>query len=101
MRHQFLFLLLCATFSFVVVDSQQALSPETFNNEKAIIFKANDGQKTDVFEGFIMAAENRNNAQPRKIRISYVRFSAVSTKKGSPIIYLAEGPDGSGIATAK
>jgi pimeloyl-ACP methyl ester carboxylesterase len=101
MRHQFLFLLLCATFSCVAVDSQKALSPETFNNEKAIIFTANDGQKTDAFEGFIMVAENRNNAQSRKIRINYVRFPATSTKKGSPIIYLAGGPGGSGIATAK
>jgi pimeloyl-ACP methyl ester carboxylesterase len=101
MRHQFLFLLLCATFSCVAIDSQQALSPETFNNEKAIIFKANDGQETDAFEGFIMVAENRNNDQSRNIRINYVRFPATGTKKGSPIIYLAGGPGGSGIATAK
>jgi pimeloyl-ACP methyl ester carboxylesterase len=101
MRHQFLFLLLCATFSCIAVDSQPALFTKTFNNEKAIIFKANDGQETDAFEGFIMVAENRNNAQSRKIRINYVRFPATGTKKGSPIIYLAGGPGGSGIATAK
>jgi pimeloyl-ACP methyl ester carboxylesterase len=101
MRHQFLFLLLCATFSCVAVDSQKTLSPEIFNNEKAIIFKANDGQETDAFEGFIMVDENRNNAKSRKIRINYVRFPATGTKKGSPIIYLAGGPGGSGIATAK
>jgi pimeloyl-ACP methyl ester carboxylesterase len=85
----------------VAVDSHQTHFTKTFTNEKAIIFKANDGQETDAFEGYIMVAENRNNAQSRKIRINYVRFPATGTKKGSPIIYLAGGPGGSGIATAK
>ena len=101
MRHQFFFLLLCTTFSCIAAKSDQEVVPKTFKNEKAIIFKTNDGQEADAFEGFIMVAENRNNAKSRKIRINYVRFPAADTTTGSPIIYLAGGPGGSGIGTAK
>lgn len=101
MRHQFLLLLLCATFSCFAAENDQKLVPKTFKNEQAIIFKANDGQETDAFEGFIMVEENRNNSQSRKIRINYLRFPALGTTTGSPIIYLAGGPGGSGIGTAK
>lgn len=100
MRHQFLFLLICATFSCAAVKQQQHAST-TFKNEKAIVFKANDGQETDAFEGFILVDENRNKANSRKIRINYVRFPATGKVTGSPIIYLSGGPGGSGIGTAK
>jgi pimeloyl-ACP methyl ester carboxylesterase len=101
MRHQFFLLLLCATFSCIAAQNDQEVVPRTFKNEKAIIFKANDGQETDAFEGFIMVTENRNNSKSRNIRINYVRFPATGTKAGPPIVYLAGGPGGSGIGTAK
>lgn len=107
MRHQFFLLLLCAMFSCIAAQNDQKDGSEhsehskKFKNEKAIIFKANDGQETDAFEGFIMVSENRNNSQSRNIRINYVRFPAIGTTTGSPIIYLAGGPGGSGIGTAK
>ena len=101
MRHQFFLLLLCATFSCIAAQNDQEVVPRTFKNEKAIIFKANDGQETDAFEGFIMVTENRNNSKSRNIRINYVRFPATGTKVGPPIVYLAGGPGGSGIGTAK
>ena len=101
MRHQFLILLLCAVFSCITSANNQSIPAKTFNNEKPIVFKANDGQVTDAFEGHIMVTENRNNPDSRKIRINYVRFPSTGKKQGSPIIYLSGGPGGSGIGTAK
>lgn len=99
MRYPFFFLFLCTTFNCIAED--QDVNAKTFKNEKAIIFKANDGQETDAFEGSILVSENRNNAESRKIRINYVRFPALGKVTGSPIIYLSGGPGGSGIGTAK
>lgn len=76
-------------------------SSDEIKNERPIIFKANDGQEVDAFEGHLMVTENRGSAKSRKIRINYVRFPATGKKTGAPIIYLAGGPGGSGIATAK
>ncbi|BDX06189.1 alpha/beta hydrolase [Planctobacterium marinum] len=70
-------------------------------SEQAIEFKANSGDSTDAFEGFIMVPENRNNPDSRKIRVNYVRFPSTSDNPGHPIVYLSGGPGGSGIATAK
>lgn len=71
------------------------------NNEEAIHFKADSGESTDAFQGFIMVPENRKNPESRQIRVNYVRFPSTSKNPGSPIVYLAGGPGGSGIATAK
>ena len=70
-------------------------------SERAIEFKANSGESTDAFEGFIMVPENRNNPDSREIRVNYVRFPSTSDNPGYPIVYLSGGPGGSGIATAK
>lgn len=72
-----------------------------FPNEKDIEFKSDAGEVTSAFEGFIMVPENRNNPDSRQIRVNYVRFPATGKEKGNPIIYLAGGPGGSGIGTAK
>ncbi|SDE25736.1 alpha/beta hydrolase [Kordiimonas lacus] len=69
--------------------------------EKAIQFEARGADPVAAFEGELMVPENRSNADSRMIPIRYVRFPATGEKKGPPIIYLAGGPGGSGIATAK
>ncbi|MEM9938248.1 MAG: alpha/beta hydrolase [Pseudomonadota bacterium] len=48
-----------------------------------------------------MVPENRSNPDSRMIRLEYVRFPATGETAGSPIVYLAGGPGGSGINTAK
>ncbi|MFT5550480.1 MAG: pimeloyl-ACP methyl ester carboxylesterase [Candidatus Azotimanducaceae bacterium] len=101
MRYPLFLLLLCATFTCIAAKNDQQVVSNIYKNEKEIIFKANDGQETNAFEGFIMVFENRNNTKSRKIRINYVRFPATGATTGSPIIYLAGGPGGSGIGTAK
>ena len=69
--------------------------------EKAITFKERGGQTVDAFEGSIMVLENRNKPGSREIPVKYVRFPATTDNPGSPIIYLAGGPGGSGIRTAR
>lgn len=76
-------------------------SVRSYGSETAIQFSANSGEKTDAMAGHLPVPENRHNPDSRMIRINYVRFPATGVKKGPPIIYLAGGPGGSGIATAK
>lgn len=72
-----------------------------YKNETAIVFETMDGQTTDAFEGFIEVPENRSKTGSRMIRVTYVRFPATGMASGYPIIYLAGGPGGSGIQTAR
>lgn len=70
-------------------------------NETEIIFEADSGEKVRAFRGSFDVLENRNNSKSRKIPINYVRFPAIGERSGPPIVYLAGGPGGSGIRTAK
>lgn len=70
-------------------------------NETAITFEAGSGEKVAAMQGSFEVPENRSNAQSRKIPINYVRFPATGENAGPPIVYLAGGPGGSGIRTAK
>jgi pimeloyl-ACP methyl ester carboxylesterase len=45
--------------------------------------------------------ENRTRQNSKTIAISFIRFKSTNPNPGSPIVYLAGGPGGSGIATAK
>ena len=69
-----------------------------YSGETEIVFE-NDGQKVQAFEGSIEVPENRNNPDSRLIRVHYLRFPATGNQAGSPVIYLAGGPGGSGIST--
>ncbi|MCG7533618.1 alpha/beta hydrolase [Pseudoalteromonas sp. OOF1S-7] len=79
----------------------QEQPPLVYDNEQAITFKTQDNQQVAAFSGFVTVPENRNQADSRDIRIHYVRFPATTKTPGSPIIYLAGGPGGSGIKTAE
>jgi len=68
---------------------------------KTITFESGDGQKVEAFKGVFSVPENRTKNNSRQIDIHYVRFPATGKKSGYPIVYLAGGPGGSGIATAK
>lgn len=101
MNFKYLIVTLLACVGSSLFTYAHAADQQTYENETAIVFKANDGQTSDAYEGFIWVPENRNNPDSRLIKISYVRFPSKAQNKGSPIIYLAGGPGGSGIATAK
>lgn len=102
------------TASFALLLNQQAVASEditgdalanaasinqslTYPNEQPIVFE-NDGIKVDAFEGSIQVLENRSDKNSRLIPVHYLRFPSTSTQPGSPIIYLAGGPGGSGIS---
>ena len=69
--------------------------------ERQIMFAAQSGEKVEAFEGSFSVPENRSNTKSRMLTLHYVRFPSTAKKPGSPIIYLAGGPGGSGIDTAK
>lgn len=80
--------------------SFDSIATNVFSNEKEIVFKSGD-QSVVAYEGSIQVLENRNNKDSRTIPLTYVRFPATGTTKGSPIVYLSGGPGGSGISTAQ
>lgn len=73
--------------------------------ESAIQFQADGQAAVAAFAGQLQVPENWSNESSRKITLHYVRFPATqagaSGKAGAPIVYLAGGPGGSGIQTAK
>lgn len=69
--------------------------------EEPTVFTANSGDSVDAFKGSITVPENRSNLSSRQIPLAYVRFPATSAEADPPIVYLAGGPGGSGIETAK
>jgi pimeloyl-ACP methyl ester carboxylesterase len=64
-------------------------------------FEAGNGSKVEAERGFLTVPENRQNPNSRLIQIAFVRFKSTSPNPKSPIVYLAGGPGGSGIGTAR
>lgn len=69
--------------------------------EDPITFTSQDGASVEAFQGVFSVPENRANPHSRMIEIGYVRFPALEDATGSPIVYLAGGPGGSGTGTAR
>ncbi|MFL6468280.1 MAG: alpha/beta fold hydrolase [Pyrinomonadaceae bacterium] len=59
------------------------------------------GEKFDGAIGLLTVPENRNNPNSRLIDLKFAKFNTTSKNPGAPIIYLAGGPGGSGIAAAR
>jgi pimeloyl-ACP methyl ester carboxylesterase len=69
--------------------------------EQPQVFESQSGTKVEAFHGTFTVPENRADPNSRTIDIHYIRFPATGAKPGAPIVYLAGGPGGSGIDTAK
>ena len=69
--------------------------------ETPIMFEASSGESVAAFEGSFTVPEYRGDPNSRILTLKYVRFPSTSEVAGSPIVYLAGGPGGSGIGTAK
>lgn len=83
---------------FVICSGQQKaddlkIEPYIFENSKK--------EKIDAEFGKLTIPENRTNPNSRLIELTFVRFKSTSPNPGSPIIYLAGGPGGSGISAAR
>jgi pimeloyl-ACP methyl ester carboxylesterase len=68
---------------------------------EAYAFEARNGEKITAERGVFKVPENRSHASSREIELGFVRFKSTSDTPGAPIIYLAGGPGGSGVATAR
>lgn len=65
------------------------------------VFENSKKEKVDAEFGRLTVPENRNNPNGRLIELAFVRFKSTASNPGSPIIYLAGGPGGSGISAAR
>jgi len=64
-------------------------------------FKNNSGKIIAAELGKFSVLENRAVSTSRKIELHFVRFKSTNPNPGNPIVYLAGGPGGEGINTAK
>lgn len=64
-------------------------------------FENHDGTTVQAELGRLTVPENRHRPDSRSIELSFVRFPSTAEKPGPPIVYLAGGPGGSGITTAR
>lgn len=64
-------------------------------------FRLADGSDLAAERGSFLVPEDRNDPNSRLISIGFVRFRSTNPNPGAPIIYLAGGPGGSGIGTAR
>ncbi|HEX8574039.1 MAG TPA: alpha/beta hydrolase [Allosphingosinicella sp.] len=64
-------------------------------------FKLADGTELAVERGTFSVPEDRRDPRSRRIDIGFIRFKSTSSRPGAPIVYLAGGPGGSGVATAR
>lgn len=51
--------------------------------------------------GTLVVPESRRNPSAQTVSLKFVRFASTSDNPGSPIVYLAGGPGGSGIESAR
>ncbi|MEZ5428089.1 MAG: alpha/beta hydrolase [Pyrinomonadaceae bacterium] len=65
------------------------------------VFENAAGEKVEAELGKFKVPENRNDPRSRLIELSFVRFKSTAERPGSPIVYLAGGPGGSGSGTAR
>lgn len=64
-------------------------------------FKPNSGEPVSAETGTLVVPESRRKKSDQKISLKFVRFRSTAKKPGSPIVYLAGGPGGSGIDAAR
>jgi len=64
-------------------------------------FRLADGTDLAAERGTFSVSEDRSDPRSRRIEIGFVRFRSTNPDPGAPIVYLAGGPGGSGVATAR
>jgi pimeloyl-ACP methyl ester carboxylesterase len=64
-------------------------------------FESISGDKVEAEFGHFTVLENRSKPAGETLELAFLRFPCTSESCGSPIVYLAGGPGGSGIGTAR
>src|SRR5215213_92487 len=88
-----IFLLLTAPINGQPKSGTLKIKPYTFENGKK--------EKVDAEFGTLLVPENRSDPESNLIELAFVRFKSTAKNPGPPIVYLAGGPGGSGIGTAR
>jgi pimeloyl-ACP methyl ester carboxylesterase len=65
------------------------------------VFEAASKERVDAEIGRLFVPESRTRSDSRLVELAFVRFKSTNPKPGPPIVYLAGGPGGSGIAAAR
>lgn len=90
-----LLLLAAALCAPAATQAQPILTMEPYS------FRLADGTDLPAERGRLLVRENRNDPNSRTIELGFVRFRSTNPRPGNPIVYLAGGPGGSGVATAR
>lgn len=90
------------TRSFLALTALLAVScvvpADSGAEEERFVFETWSKQKIEAFRGSLDVPENRSAERSRTVSLHYVRLPATGSRGGPPIVYLAGGPGGSGIA---
>ena len=90
---------LLTLISVISINAQQ--KPGTLKL-KPYTFETNDRKgKVEAEFGTLFVPENRSDPESNLIELAFVRFKSTAKNPGPPIVYLAGGPGGSGIGTAR
>lgn len=84
---------------FLISSQSRSQNPQL--TIKPYQFESQSGEKIEAELGSFKVPENRAFSNSRTIDLYFVRFKSTNPNPGNPIIYLAGGPGGEGIATAK
>ncbi len=90
-----LVILIALTLNHVGIAQEGSLMVEAYD------FINQEGDTTAAEMGTFTVPEKRSNPSAKTLELKFVRFKSTSDKPGYPIIYLAGGPGGSGINTAR
>ena len=86
---------------FLTTSVAAQLRPGTLK-VKPYVFETNDKkEKVDAEFGTLFVPEKRSEPESNLIELAFVRFKSTAKNPGPPIVYLAGGPGGSGIGTAR
>lgn len=90
-------------FCILLALSSNAIAQQKAGDLKieSYVFENSRNEKVDAELGRFLVPENRQKANSRLIELAFVRFKSTAKNPGAPIVYLAGGPGGSGIGTAR
>ena len=87
------------TFLVAPLPAQQRKAGDLFLTP--YVYESANGEKTNAELGVLIVPESRSSRRSNLIELAFVRFKSTATAPGPPIVYLAGGPGGSGIASAR